>query len=87
MNSPEIAAEIRELTLSRPYDGRLVELRENRGGWRYTGLYGTCVCTSKDGKRLVLAVEIDPDRYWPVGYHVLVYLDHETAAVFYDAVN
>lgn len=67
-----------ELLATRPRDGRQVELRENRGGWRYTGLSGTCECLSEDGKHLVLTVEHDPESYWPIGTTLLVELDHET---------
>ena len=66
------------LLATRPHDGRQVELRENRGGWHYTGLSGTCECLSEDGKQLVLIVECDPESYWPVGTTLLVEIDHET---------
>lgn len=64
------------------WDGRQVELRENRGGWRFTGLSGTCERLSEDGKHMVLAVEYDPDSYWPTGTLLLVELDHETRPAY-----
>ena len=78
---------VAELLATRPVDGRQVELRENRGGWHYTGLSGTCERLSEDGTHLVLTVEHDPDNYWPIGMMLLAVLDHETRPVFFANYN
>ena len=80
--SAECQARVAELLATRPVDGRRVQLRENRGGWRYTGLTGICERLSEDGKQLVINVEHDPESYWPAGSLLLVDLDHETQPVF-----
>lgn len=82
MDTNEIQDAIAKLCLTRPRDGRFVTLKENRGGWKYTGLSGVCKCLSEDGTRMVLIVENDPEKGWPVGSDVLVELDDETAADF-----
>ena len=88
--SLNIQHQIAELTATRPYDGRRVEMREKRGGWRYTGVCGVCgVCTrrSADGRLLVVMIEDDPDEYWPVGMEILVQVDSESVPVFMENSN
>jgi len=82
--SPDIQQQIADLRASRPYDGRRVTLRENRGGWRYEGLTGICVHLAVDRRLMVLLVEHDPEGYWPVGMEILAELDHETVPLFVD---
>lgn len=72
-----------ELIETRPRDGRFVELRENRGGWHFAGLSGTCECVSDDGSELVMIVADDPNGYWQAGTRILVGLDRETTAFFH----
>lgn len=84
--SQEIITRIDELRASRPYDGRRVTLHENRGGWRFEGLTGTCTRFAVDGNTMVLCVEYDPEDYWPVGMELLVELDNETSARFWESV-
>lgn len=80
--SEECRHRVAELLATRPVDGRSVALRENRGGWRYTGLSGTCERLSDDGQQMVLSVEHDPEDYWPPGIKLLVQFDHETQPFF-----
>lgn len=88
MNVPTLSAEIQrqitELRSSRPYDGRRVTLRETRGGWTWMGISGICTRVAADSRFMVIAVENDPDRYWPVGMEILAELDDETVPVFVD---
>jgi hypothetical protein len=87
MSAPTLSTKIRnqitELRASRPYDGRRVQLRESRGGWKYTGLSGVCTHLAADKHYMVLVVEHDPEGYWPVGMEILAELDHETVPVFF----
>lgn len=66
--------------------GRRVRLMENRGGWRFNGLLGTCVAISARDEFMLLEVEHDPDEYWPAGSRVIVELGTDahgtTTAVF-----
>ena len=82
--SATIVRQIAGLHASRPYDGRRVTLRENRGGWRWTGLSGICVRLAADKSYMVLLVENDPEGYWPVGMEILAQLDAETVPLFDD---
>jgi hypothetical protein len=85
--SPNSQSLISELNTSRPYDGRLVQLRESRGGWRYTGISGVCTRFAEDRRHMVIVVEHDPDDYWPVGMEILAELDSETVPVFFGSAG
>lgn len=76
--------QIAELRATRPYDGRRVALREARGTWKWTGIRGICLHIAADYRLMVLAVEHDPEDYWPVGAEILVELDEESFPVFGD---
>lgn len=82
VQSPDSRQHIAELYATRPYDGRRVTLRESRGGWKFAGLSGICMRLAADRSLMVLAVEHDPENYWPFGMEILVALDHETVPAF-----
>ncbi len=54
--------------------GAKVTLYENRGGWRYVGLSGTCIAISARDEYMLIEVDHDPVGYWPVGSRVMVEL-------------
>lgn len=57
-----------------PRHGLRCSLHENRGGWCYWGLSGTCIAISARGEFMLLEVEHDPEGYWPRGRRVMVEL-------------
>lgn len=85
--SPDAQSLISKLNISRPYDGRLVQLRESREGWHYTGISGVCTRFAEDGRLMVIVVEHDPRDYWPVGMEILAELDSETVPVFFGSAG
>lgn len=84
---PDVLRRIDELRATRPYDGREVVLMESRGGWHWNGVRGICTRLAQDGRSMVLAVDEDPDGYWPHGMEILAELDSETRPYFRDLEN
>ena len=68
----------------RPYDGRRVTLREDRGGWRFAGVTGICTRVAADARSMAIRIEHDPESYWPVGREILAELGDGTYAEFHE---
>jgi hypothetical protein len=60
---------------------------ENRGGWKWSGIRGTCTRIAADRSSMVISVDYCPDDYWPVGMEILADLDRETMPHFLPLEN